>query len=694
MSKSIRENVIHRCRATALLLLGFLLGLLAAGTAQAAATPNDPAAVARLQALSRDLAQQAAAGRTPLYLSLRDATQGPQGLLNSLRDVQLMRVDERGFPRFYLVQNLVAAQSISTDLVWPGGGAGLALTGANTAGELGVWDGGGVRLTHQEFGGRVTQIDAPSATHYHSTHVAGTLIAAGVDAGAKGMSYAGQLHAYDWDNDDGEMASAAAGGLLVSNHSYGSGTGWYYNGTYYWFGDVTVSTTEDNAFGFYTNSARDWDQIAHNAPWYLIVKSAGNDRNDTGPVSGSHYYWDPFAGAWTSSTAVRDNDGGATGYDTIGWKGNAKNILTVGAVNDIPGGWTAPGDVVMSTFSNWGPTDDGRIKPDLVANGIGLYSATDTGDADYVSLNGTSMSGPNAAGSLNLLTQYYQSLHGGASMRSATLKALALHTCDEAGPSPGPDYSFGWGMMNTRSAADLITASTGTDLPIRELDLAHGETDVIELSSDGTAPIVATIVWTDPPGTPPAWSLDPPNLMLVNDLDLRVERVSDGLDYEPWILNPASPASAATTGDNFRDNVEMVRVAAPAAGAYRLVVSHKGSLGSPQDYSLVFTGLTTAAAPEPPVVTNVAFAQRTDGSGLVDVTYDLADPDSPTLTVTMEVSADGGLNWTVPVVTFSGDVGAGVTPGAAKAIVWDAATDAGAMFSDQVQVRITADDGS
>ena len=80
-----------------------------------------------------------------------------------------------------------------------------------------VWDGGGVLTTHQEFGGRVTQIDSPGSTHYHSTHVAGTMVAGGVDSLATGMSYVASLMAYDWDFDDAEMAAAAANGLNVSN---------------------------------------------------------------------------------------------------------------------------------------------------------------------------------------------------------------------------------------------------------------------------------------------------------------------------------------------------------------------------------------------------------------------------------------------------------------------------------------------
>ncbi len=103
--------------------------------------------------------------------------------------------------------------------------------------------------------------------------------------------------------------------------------------------------------------------------------------------------------------------------------------MTVGAVNDIPGGYTGPGDVVQTGFSSWGPADDGRIKPDIVANGATLWSTGANADDHYRNSSGTSMSSPNAAGSANLLRGQFQTLNG-APPRSATLKALFIYTAD------------------------------------------------------------------------------------------------------------------------------------------------------------------------------------------------------------------------------------------------------------------------
>ncbi len=690
----------HRTLRRGLPLLAVLLIGLAAPFLTAA--PDRPTALpgtdtVALQQLSARFAQRDAADREdPLFRDLVSRTSGPQGALNANPDIRLIRIDPHGRPLFYRTTNAVAAQTVSTSPLLPGGGAGFALTGANVQGELAIWDAGAVRTTHQEVNGRVTIGDGTISTHWHSTHAGGTMIASGVQAAARGMSPWANLVSYDWSYDNTEMANAAAGGLLISNHSYGFIAGWYYNyndENWYWYGDVNVSAVEDVSFGMYMSYTRDWDQIAYDAPYYLIVKAAGNDRGDYPGDGVGHYFWDPTASNWAWSTATRDPDGGSDGFDCITPQGIAKNILTIGAVGDIPGGWTQPSDVVMSSFSGWGPTDDGRIKPDLVANGVGLYSCMDGSDTDYASLSGTSMATPNASGSLNLIAQYYRQTHGGSTARAATLKALAIHTASEAGPAPGPDYMNGWGLLNTLACAQVVRADSASFIRIMEGSLAQGEADTITLYSDGSEPIVATLCWTDPPGDPQPYQLDPPDLVLVNDLDLRVERVSDGQQFLPWVLDPANPAAAATTGDNIRDNVEKVEVASPTSGLYRLIVSHKGTLtGAPQAYSLIQSGLQQQ--PQPPAVGNVAFAQRTDGSGLVDVTYDVSDPDSPTVTITLEASLDGGATWNAVVATVSGDVGAGVTPGSGKAIVWDFAADNPGVFSGQAMVRITADDGS
>ena len=513
-------------------------------------------------------------------------------------EFELVGIDDLGQLVYYKTFNLDAAVSTSTDLVWASNANGYGLTGGGLT--MGEWDGGAVRGTHQEFGTRVTQTDGATGLSNHATHVAGTLIAAGVNANAKGMAYAADLSAHDWNSDDAEMTTFAASGGLVSNHSYGSVTGWSFNsGVWEWWGDTTVSATEDADFGRYSSAARNWDSIAWNAPFYLIVKSAGNDRNDSLPAGNTSHEVMTWGGSgWVGnpSTTYRPPDGGVDGYDGIGQDGISKNILTVGAVNDIPGGYSSPNDVVMSSFSNWGPTDDGRIKPDIVGNGIGLTSSSSSGDANYASLSGTSMSGPNVAGSLLLLQEMHHDSNG-VYMLSSTLKGLALHTADEAGAADGPDYEHGWGMLNTKSAADAIADTVANR--IIEDSLANSNTYTYQVYSDGTTPLAATICWNDPPGTP-KFGLNDTTPNLINDLDLRILDAGS-TTFDPWVLNPSNPSAAATTGDNFRDNVEKVYIATPSMGFYTIQVTHKGTLHNSmaQEFSLIVTGLSTSSVIPP-----------------------------------------------------------------------------------------------
>jgi hypothetical protein len=647
-------------RASLALVMAMGIALCLGSSAAARPATDKPA----LNALAERFDRELRAHRGSRYARLLGSTSPAQMALNVDKNVQLIYVDGRGRPFYYKTTNLIAAQTVSTDEVWPGGSGGFGLTGSGTTlGRLGEWDGGGVLTTHQEFAtGRVTQMDSPSGTHYHSTHVAGTLVAGGVQANAKGMSYEANLAAYDWNNDNSEMATAAANGMNLSNHSYGYITGWYWDtgdSQWYWWGDSDVDPVEDYYFGFYSDAAQGWDEIAYDAPYYLIVVSAGNDRNDYGPTpGGGHWVWDNMLGDWVWSTDTRDPDGGSDGYDCLAHMAVAKNVLSVGAVNDIPGGWTDPSDVQMAVFSCWGPTDDGRIKPDIVANGIGLYSCTNTSTTSYASYSGTSMSSPNACGSLNLLARLFENTHGGAEPLSSTMKAAVIQTADEAGASTGPDYANGWGLLNTLQAAEFIDgdgALSGTQFKIREDSLLNGEADTLYFSTAGAEPVRLTMAWTDPEGTPPAASLNPTTLMLVNDLDLRVKHIESSTTYSPYVLDPSNPADAATTGDNSRDNVEQAYVASPPAGHYMVLITHKGTLPpGGQWYSLVSSETMTTDAPD---LTNPT-VEVTDPNGgevlhvgdMFEITWTAAD-DGGVDSVTIVYSVDSGATYPDTIAT-------------------------------------------
>ena len=175
-------------------------------------------------------------------------------------------------------------------------------------------------------------------------------------------------------------------------------------------------------------------------------------------------------------------------------------------------------------------------------------------------------------------------------MRSATLKGLACHTAFDAG-NVGPDYIYGWGLLDMRKAAQAIT-DNGTKSIIQENTLSQGETKTFEVTASGDGALTASIAWTDPEGTPTAGTtINDRTPKLVDDLDLRI---ADGTTtYTPWVLTPDNPSAPATSGDNIRDNMEQVYIANAIPGKkYTITISHKGSLKSgSQAYSVIVTGV-------------------------------------------------------------------------------------------------------
>jgi hypothetical protein len=439
------------------------------------------------------------------------------------------------------------------------------------------------------------QKDGSASISDHSTHVAGTMVAAGINPLAKGMSFGQQeLQAYDFSGHLSEMLTASPG-LLVSNHSYGAIAGWSFNdGQNRWEFWGTSDATEDYKFGYYSSETQIFDSIAYNAPYYLIVKSAGNNRNQNGPDVGAAYWRYNAAGTMANAgnrpAGISSNDG----FDIISTYGTAKNILTIGAVNPIASGYNRASDVAISSFSSWGPTDDGRIKPDVVADGVDVLSSVGNADNAYDIYSGTSMASPNASGSLILLQEYYAQLHAGTFMRAATLKGLTIHTADEAGSSAGPDYVYGWGLINMKKAADVITANNTTHL-IQEGLRKNGDAVIsIPVRASGNGTISATLSWTDPKAPtvePVASALNNTAKKLVNDLDIVIKK--GATIYRPWVLTPAVPSAAATTGDNTIDNVEKVALPEIIPGdEYIIEISHKGSLDrGEQAYSLIVSGV-------------------------------------------------------------------------------------------------------
>lgn len=495
----------------------------------------------------------------------------------------------RGIPNYLCTcSNLDAAKTTQTNALWPGGSLGLSLSGTGLN-KLGLWDGGRARTSHIEFGSRVMVMDSLATLSGHSTAVAGNLIAAGINPAVRGMSYQTQLKNWNFTNDNAEII-AAAPDLFASNHSYAT-TAAFTNigGNWYWYGDTSLHPTQDWKFGYYDNRSRIWDSVMHANPYYLMVKASGNDRGNAIAPGTPHYYWNGTA--WALTTTTRDTVGP---YDCISTFGNAKNIICVGAIPVMPNGFS--GSVNTLSFSTWGPTDDGRIKPDLVGSSGSILSVGSASDSAYASLGGTSMAAPNITGSLLLLQQYWHQLKGRYALNS-TVKALAIHSAKRCQANAwGPDYSCGWGVPNFSLAAETMRDSIKNS--VQEINLLNLDSFETFVYLNPTDTLKSTLVWTDPKGITAAPVYNDPSLKLVNDLDMRVYTLSDSMVAMPFVLNPANPAMPATTGDNMRDNVEQIIKTALPSAWYKVKVKHKGALqfNQAQRFSLVISGSHTLSA--------------------------------------------------------------------------------------------------
>lgn len=458
-----------------------------------------------------------------------------------------------GLPIFYTIENDLSVATIRANSLQPNGILGLNLTGAGIT--AGVWDGGKVRGTHQELAGsKVSFGDGAISPSAHSTHVTGTIVGTGIVPRARGFAYQANAKTYYWDSDVEEMTSFGGEGYLVSNHSYGYG----------------ISNSFPNErFGYYDQSSSDFDKISEVFPYYQIVVAAGNSRNST-----------------------HSQIGAKAGFDMLTGGAVSKNVIVVAAVNSVPN-YTGAGSVLMSSFSNYGPTDDGRIKPDISAKGVGVYSCNGPNDDTYESLSGTSMAAPAITGLIVLLQQHYNNLNS-SFMKAATVRGLLCHTADEAGGSTGPDYEYGWGLANGEQAAKLISANGKTSLVV-ENSLGDRKVFTKEISISSARALNVSIAWTDPVKfgavvTPIVEDSRITNL--VNNLDLKIIDQT-GKVYYPWKLDPNSLNIGATqASDNDVDNIEKVSILNAPAGKYTIQVTHKGNLlGGAQDYTLIASGL-------------------------------------------------------------------------------------------------------
>jgi subtilisin family serine protease len=494
-------------------------------------------------------------------------------------------------------------------LVGVTGPVGDRPAGLDGEGELvGVAD-TGIDHRHPDFAGRIiARVDLgrsndTSDPHGHGTHVAGTIVGDGAASGGDlaGIAPAARLYFQSLldsrgglggiPDDVGDLfAPAHAAGVRVHNNSWG----------------IFLNAR-------YSGPSFDVDRFVCEHPDFLPVIAAGND----------------------GSCLPGRNSGGAGLVDlpSVGVPATAKNALIVGASRssrtslgfaELAYGELWPDEFAdppisaekvsgnpdcLAAFSARGPTDDWRVKPDVVAPGTDIASTRSAdapyrnfwgaypGNDRYALMGGTSMACPVVAGIAVLVRQYYRRdrdhLPSAALLRATIVNgAQPLGGADAiAAPVGSPNFHQGFGRVDLARTLPvggevpaLAFVDTWDDLGLRLM--ASGDVQEFEIEADRPGELRFCLAWTDPAGR-----------ALQNALMIAVETpAAEILTSNRDVARQfgfTTPHPAGTPGQFFdrdpNNNLHILRLPDAAPGLYRVTVA-SFDLASPQDFALVATG--------------------------------------------------------------------------------------------------------
>ncbi len=386
--------------------------------------------------------------------------------------------------------------------------------------------------------------------------------------------------------------------------------------------------------GVYDTNSVNTDSFVWNHRDMVVTFSAGNDGKDANSdgIIDSGSIASPGTAKNVITVGASENDrqhdypcDTALNYTDCGARdgSNESLIVTYGVGFGFPANPWKDDPIVgdaeqMTAFSSRGPTQDGRIKPDVAAPGTYVLSGYSNmfqqfygsgpnpvdgnyqydGWADPESryhkyFGGTSMSNPLVAGGAAVVRDYYAKAKGisaSAALVKATIINSAHDLLDEdnsgtyANHLPIPNIHEGWGRV------DLAAATDGS---ATFYDVAPG------IGTNGTAsytftataegPLKISLVWSDYPSTTAA------SINLVNDLDLIV---TDPI-AATYKGNVFSGGWSQTGGsEDRRNNVENVYIQIPASGIYTIAVKGFNVPNGPQPYALVIR--QPSNAPPPP----------------------------------------------------------------------------------------------
>jgi subtilisin family serine protease len=429
----------------------------------------------------------------------------------------------------------------------------------------------GVDGSHRAFSGKLRAYVAvePGRLNWtdptgHGTHVAGIVL-------GDGLYRVGESN----DLTRGKYAGVAPGANLTAQSLY--------NGQYF-FRNLTRWSVLHNAdisqnswgrddsslWGNYTLDSREYDNATRDADWLadgnqsiLVVFSAGND--------------------------------GTGGNDTISTTAAGKNIITVGAVGNDKFGL---GSGTVWAVSSRGPTDDGRIKPDLVAPGdlvVSTWATLDTGTSgsvpgdggthSYIGYGGTSMAAPIVSGASALVIDHLRLIDGHSDPSPALVKAMLIASADHLTTEAWPGNGQGWGRVNVSKA--LVESRTQTLEWVDQSSTLTGVGESMDYTFDVDtgAPLSISLVWTD------VSSALYTGKALVNDLDLEVTSPSGKTFLGNAFIDNRSVEGG--TADR-KNNVEVVYLPTPERGTWTVKVKAfelpPVPGGGSQDFAIAVSG--------------------------------------------------------------------------------------------------------
>ena len=462
---------------------------------------------------------------------------------------------------------------------------GRALTGKGV--KIGIWDANVVH--HVDFGDRIHSQETESANP-HGTHVTGTVLGAGMlDPDAQGMAPKAEAWTYNFGTQRNglitqqEMVEARREfGITLTQNSYGR----------------SIRNLCTNLTKFtYTATDRNLDLIMSRIPTLTHIFAAGNDGGNCGTE---------LANLW-----------GAERYGSA--TNRSKNSIHVGAV-DANG--------MMSSFSSWGPQDDGRMFPTVCAKGVEVHS-TLPGNA-YGVMDGTSMACPTVTGHAALLSERYAQLNPGTEIPSALLRGVLANTATDAG-RPGPDFQYGYGIMNAERAAMAIENGWYAHGQVAK---GEAKTHTIALPA-GCAGVRIMLVWNDPEAQrAPAFG----QRALVNDLNLSLQIGST--TYYPWVCDhtKGNVEKAAERKVDSINNIEQITLtAAELKGLTSVEVLVNGKVVPKGSQSYIITWYFETDA--------IRLVSPADGQPTVPGEKAYVAVENIVPPASIELSYDGGISW-------------------------------------------------